>query len=308
LNGQTGMTVKYFDQNGNALPSPLPNPFITSSQNVKVIVENPINTSCFAELTIPFVIDPLPNISLNTDGSEDKLVCTNDPTFYVQLDAGIEDGSPISDYTYIWSKDEAILTGKTDYTLDVNAAGLYTVEVLNSVGCGRIRTIKVTPSDVAHIQSIVIIDMTDINTVTVNVTGTGIYEYSLDDPYGPYQDSNFFDNVPAGIHDVFINDKNGCRPITTTTIAVVGVPKFFTPNNDGFNDYWSVKGVNASFNSKSTIYIFDRYGKLLKQWVPSSSEGWDGTFNGTPLPSDDYWYTIKLEDGREAKGHFSLKR
>ena len=308
LNGQPGMTVKYFDQNGNALPSPLPNPFITSSQNVKVIVENPINTSCFAELTIPFIIDPLPNISLNTDGSEDKLVCTNDPTFYVQLDAGIQDGSPISDYTYIWSKDEAILIGKTDYTLDVNAAGLYTVEVLNSVGCGRIRTIKVTPSDVAHIQSIVIIDMTDINTVTVNVTGTGIYEYSLDDPYGPYQDSNFFDNVPAGIHDVFINDKNGCRPITTTTIAVVGVPKFFTPNNDGFNDYWSVKGVNASFNSKSTIYIFDRYGKLLKQWVPSSSEGWDGTFNGTPLPSDDYWYTIKLEDGREAKGHFSLKR
>ena len=308
LNGQTGMTVKYFDQNGNALPSPLPNPFITGSQNVKVIVENTINTSCSAELTIPFIVDPLPNISLNTDGSEDKLVCTNDPTFYVQLDAGIQDSSPITDYTYIWSKDGTVLTGKTDYILDVNAAGLYTVEVINSVGCGSIRTIKVTPSDVAHIQSIAIVDMTDINTVTVNVTGTGDYEYSLDEPFGPYQDSNFFDNVPAGIHDVYINDKNGCRPVTTATIAVVGVPKFFTPNGDGYNDYWSVKGVNANFNANSIIYIFNRFGKLLKQWVPSRSEGWDGTFNGTPLPSDDYWYTIKLDDGREAKGHFSLKR
>lgn len=308
LNGQTGMNVKYFDQNGNPLPSPLRNPFKTSSQNVKVIVENPINTSCFAELTIPFIVDPLPNIRLNTDGSEDKLVCTNDPTFYVLLDAGIQDGSPTSDYTYVWSKDGVVLIGETKYTLVVNAAGLYTVEVLNSLGCGSIRTIKVTPSDVAHIQSIDIVDMTDVNTVTVNVTGTGDYEYSLDDSFGPYQDSNFFNNVPAGIHDVYINDKNGCRPITKTTIAVVGVPKFFTPNNDGYNDYWSVKGVNAEFNTNSTIYIFNRFGKLLKQWVPSRSEGWDGTFNGAALPSDDYWYTIKLEDGREAKGHFSLKR
>jgi gliding motility-associated-like protein len=66
--------------------------------------------------------------------------------------------------------------------------------------------------------------------------------------------------------------------------------------------------VNQTFNSKSIIYIFDRYGKLLKQWVPSLNQGWDGTFNGLPLPVDDYWFTLKLEDGREAKGHFSLKR
>ena len=117
---------------------------------------------------------------------------------------------------------------------------------------------------------------------------------------------NFFDNVPAGIHEVFINDKNGCGTINQT-IAVIGLPKYFTPNGDGYNDYWNVKGVNANFNANSTITIFDRYGKLIKQISPTS-QGWDGTFNRTPLPSDDYWYTVKLEDGREAKGHFSLKR
>ena len=308
LNGQTGMIVKYFDENGNSLPSPLPNPFVTTTQNVKVIVENPINTTCYAELTIPFIVDPLPKISLNTDGSEDNLVCQNDPTFYIQLNAGIQDGSPINNYTYVWSKDGTVLSGETAYTLDVNANGLYTVEVINSAGCGSIRTIKVTASDVAKIDSIDIEDMADTNTITINASGLGDYEYSLDEPLGPFQDSNFFDNVSAGIHDIYVNDKNGCRPITKATISVVGVPKFFTPNNDGYNDYWSVKGVNANFYSNSTIYIFDRYGKLLKQWVPSRSEGWDGTFNGIPMPGDDYWYTIKLEDGREAKGHFSLKR
>jgi gliding motility-associated-like protein len=82
----------------------------------------------------------------------------------------------------------------------------------------------------------------------------------------------------------------------------VGVPKFFS--NNGYNDYWNVKGLSANFNGKSIIYIFNRFGKLLKQIIPTD-QGWDGTCQ--PLPSDDYWYTVKLEDGR-GKGHFSLKR
>ncbi|MFV8465009.1 T9SS type B sorting domain-containing protein [Flavobacterium sp. LB1P62] len=306
LGNQTGMTVKYFDGNGNSLPSPLPNPFATGTQNIRVVIENPINTTCTASTIIPFVVQPTPKINLNTDGSEDRLVCSNLPTFFVQLDAGIQDGSSTSNYTYVWSKDGTVLLGKTDYTLDVNAEGSYTVEVATLSGCSKIRAIKVTASNLAHIENIVIIDMSDVNTVTVNVTGPGDYEYSLDEASGYFQDSNFFNNVPAGIHEVFVNDKNGCG-LVSQTIAVIGVPKFFTPNNDGYNDYWNIKGVSAVFNSKSTIYIFDRYGKLLKHIIPSS-QGWDGTFNGFLLPTDDYWYTFKLEDGREAKGHFSLKR
>jgi gliding motility-associated-like protein len=300
------MNVYYFDGSGIALPSPLPNPFVTETQNVKVVVENPINTSCTATFTIPFIVHPLPNIDLNTDKSDDNLVCQNDPTFFVQIDAGIEDGSSPNDYAYVWEKDGLVVGGNT-YTLAVNEEGLYSVEVINSSGCSRVRTIKVTAADVAQIDSIDIVDMADINTVTVKVSGLGDYEFSLDEPTGYFQDSNFFNNVPAGIHEIFIRDKNGCGTVSSP-IAVVGVPKFFTPNGDGYNDYWGVKGVNATFNSKSIIYIYDRFGKLLKQWVPSASEGWDGTFNGAPLRADDYWYTIKLEDGREAKGHFSLKR
>ncbi len=307
LGNQIGMIVKYNDQNGKPLSSPLPNPFLTGTQNVLATVINPMNTSCTATTTLNFVVYPIPKINLNTNGAENQLVCSNLPTFFVTLDAGIQDGSPTSDYSYIWSKDGSVLIGETISTLPVNSEGTYTVEVTNRYGCSRIRIIKVTASDLAHIESIDIFDLTDINTVTVNVTGKGKYEYSLDEPSGFWQDSNFFNNVPAGIHEVFINDKNGC-PSVSRTIAVIGAPKFFTPNNDGYNDYWSIKGVNETFNSKSIIYIFDRYGKLIKQWVPYLNQGWDGTYNGTPLPADDYWFTLKLEDGREAKGHFSLKR
>jgi hypothetical protein len=97
---------------------------------------------------------------------------------------------------------------------------------------------KVTASNIATIQTIDIADMTDINTVTVNVTGSGNYEYSLNDPYGPFQSSNFFDNVPAGIHEVYVNEK---MDVVLSAIAILGAPNFHS-NGDGYNDYWNVKG------------------------------------------------------------------
>ncbi|SHH03408.1 gliding motility-associated C-terminal domain-containing protein [Flavobacterium micromati] len=306
LRGQTGMNIKFFDQNGISLPSPLPNPFVTATQNISVVVENSINPTCSASLILPFIVRPLPVINLNLDAKQDELVCSNLPTFFVTLDAGITNASATTTYTYIWSRDNIILGGEINSTLDVNTAGTYTVEVSTLLGCSRKRTIKVTPSDIATITTVDIVDFTDVNTVTINTTGKGIYEYSLNDPSGPFQSSNVFDNVPSGIYEVYVNDTNGCG-IVSKSISVIGVPKYFTPNNDGVNDYWNVKGITDRFNAKTTIYIFDRYGKLLKQINPTGL-GWDGTFIGAPVPSDDYWYTIKLEDGRESKGHFSLKR
>jgi Ethanolamine utilization protein EutJ (predicted chaperonin) len=55
----------------------------------------------------------------------------------------------------------------------------------------------------AHLQNITVVDLANTNTVTVNVTGQGKYEYSLDEPNGPFQLSNFFDNNVAGIHEVY---------------------------------------------------------------------------------------------------------
>jgi gliding motility-associated-like protein len=208
-----------------------------------------------------------------------------------------------------WYKDNVLISGETGTTYSATASGTYTV-ISTISGCPSAASsgivVNVIASNVASF-TVDVVDLTDVNTVTVNATGPGVYQYSLDEPTGPFQDSNLFTNVPAGIHTVYVDDKNGCGTVNKE-IALLGLPKFFTPNGDGYNDYWSVKGVNETYNSKSIIYIFNRYGKLLHQWIPASSKGWDGTYNGDTLPVDDYWYRIKLEDGREAKGHFSLKR
>lgn len=299
LNGQTGVTVSYFDAMGNPLASPLPNPFTTVTQNITAVVENPINTTCKATLTIPFVVNPTPKIKL----FDNELICTNLPTFLVTINAGLVGGSPSSN-TYQWFLEGVLIPGATNYTLSVNTGGIYTVEVTNAFGCSKVRTIDVYASDIAHIDDIKIVDLSDINSVEVIVSGTGNYVYSLDDSL--FQTSNFFTNVPMGLHTVYIKDLNECG-LVIKEISVLGVPQYFTPNGDGYHDTWNIKGANSEFYSKSIIHIFDRFGKLIKQIKPIGP-GWDGTYNGQLAPSDDYWYSIQFDDGRSAKGHFSLKR
>ena len=302
LGGQTGMQVVYFDQNNVVLPSPLPNPFVTHSQIVTAKVINPVNTNCTAQVSIPFVVHPVPKIALVGD----ELVCSNLPTFTKLIDAGILDGSAASNYTYQWTFNSQPILGATGDNLTVNTAGNYTVTTTNSTSCSRTRTITVVASDSAKITNVAIVDLAAENSITVSVTGSGDYVYSLDELSGPYQYETVFTPVKAGIHTVYVKDLNGCG-ISSKEVAVLGIPTFFTPNGDGYNDFWNIKGVNVNFNYKTIIYIFDRYGKLLKELAPSS-EGWDGTYTSQALPADDYWYSIQLEDGRSFKGHFALKR
>lgn len=301
LGSQTGMVVNYFDENNNPLPSPLPNPFVTATQNVRVEVINPTNTNCKATYTIPFIVKPVPNISLV--GNE--LVC-NEQTMLKIIDAGLLDPTQALNYTYAWKRNGNPIAGGTNYTLTINQAGIYTVDVSSSLNCPKTRTITVTASDKATITSVNVVDLTTPNSITVYVTGAGDYVYAIDDINGLYQEDNVFANVDAGIHTVYIKDLNGCG-VVPKEVAVLGIPDYFTPNGDGYNDYWNIKGANSTLNAKTSIAIFDRFGKLITQITPTS-QGWNGTFNNQDLPTTDYWYAIELEDGRTIKGHFALKR
>ncbi|WP_218841800.1 T9SS type B sorting domain-containing protein [Winogradskyella ursingii] len=67
LNGQSGMSVSYFDENGNTLPSPLPDPFTSESQTITIRVENVLSTSCYDETTVNFVVTQQPVANAITD-------------------------------------------------------------------------------------------------------------------------------------------------------------------------------------------------------------------------------------------------
>ncbi|MEL6483915.1 MAG: T9SS type B sorting domain-containing protein, partial [Bacteroidota bacterium] len=164
--------------------------------------------------------------------------------------------------------------------------------------------------EVRILEDLTVGEQTDPYNIEIVPLGDGDFEYAING--GEFQDDPVFLDVPPGINTVIINDKNGCGTTEPIEFLVVGYPKFFTPNGDAVNDNWNVLGVETLSNPR--IFIFDRYGKLLKQ-LDVTTLGWDGTFNGRELPSSDYWFSLDYdrdESGvivaRSVRRHFSLVR
>ena len=192
-------------------------------------------------------------------------------------------------------------------TISINEIGTYTVEVSSVNGCAKTRIIEVKPSNIGSIEAVVVTDLNANNSITILVSGEGDYTFALDISNGSYQSSNVFENVSSGLHTVYVKDeKNNCG-IASQEVSVIGYSKYFTPNGDGFNDFWSLNGISEEFQPTSKVQIFDRFGRLLYT-LSAPSDTWDGTFNGQALPTSDYWFSAILEDGRMFNGHFTLKR
>lgn len=299
LNGlPAGLDLNYYETYDDALleQNPLPTNFTNTtaySQTIFARVENA--NACFGISQVQLTVFKLPNI----ETSFETLYCLNFFPEAITLTGGVIDDSP-SNYYYTWS------TGEDTSEIMVNAPGTYTVRVTNTNGCFKDRTITVLPSNIATITNIEVTDASQNNSISVFVTGEGDYEYALDAVNGLYQDSNTFENVTPGLHTIYVRDKNDCGVIDSL-VSVIGFPKYFTPNNDGFHDFWQVYGITDLFQPNTNIYIFDRQGKLIKELDPLSA-GWDGTLNGYKLPASDYWFKVKLQDGRIFKNHFTLKR
>jgi gliding motility-associated-like protein len=188
--------------------------------------------------------------------------------------------------------------GETTRSITVSGNGVYTVTATNSEGCSDSKTFTVYTHEIPVIGAVNI----DETTVTVITQGDPFYEYSLDGV--EYQLSNVFYNVSGGFHTVYVRDFSQCGSDNEDFFLIV-IPKFFTPNGDGFHDVFEIEGMTLI--PDSNVAIFDRYGKLITVLVPSAPS-WDGTLNGHPLPSTDYWYSAVLQLHKEFRGHFSLKR
>ncbi|TNJ43191.1 T9SS type B sorting domain-containing protein [Tamlana fucoidanivorans] len=317
LGNQSGMEIyyDYIDENGGQIvdATALPNPIISATQTIQVRVINPINPMCYANTNIEIIVNPLPNFTVETP----QIVCSSDPTFSIILDPIEANITETFNYEWYWTS----LDGSTvnqfvsnQSTITVSTPGTYTVTLTKTdgTGCSRSETIFVDASELATItqDDVTIEDIKENNSVSIDPThlGRGDYEYALqleNSNFINYQEEPYFENVRPGFHTIHVRDK--ICGTASLKISVIGYDKFFTPNGDGFNDTWKIKGVNAAFQPNTTVLIFDRYGKLLKQ-LSVASDGWDGTLNGYRLPTDDYWFRVVLEDGRTFSGHFTLKR
>ncbi len=242
-------------------------------------------------------------------------LCENSPALEVSTTTMAE--------TYRWAKitsrgSEIELLSETSEAI-ISEGGSYRLEVTNfadpngnNIPCTTTQEFEVEVIAGPIINSIDVERDGDNLRLTVNVSGNSQYDFAINDIDGPYQDSNIFTNVPIGDNTVYVRDKNenGCilSQVVEQDLISEGFPKFFTPNGDGFNDFWQFSPPpNAQDFEIVSISIFDRFGRLLTQ-ITADSIGWNGSFNGRPLPASDYWYRAIGEDNSEFKGHFALKR
>lgn len=302
----TGSEVSYFENLDDALngSNTLPNNYtnITAdTQTIFVKIEN--NNQCFSISTANLKVLYTPIL----EADETLIYCTNTFPQTITLHGGVLNDLP-NNYYYEWYFNGALTDIDTSFN-EINEAGNYTVIVTDPNGCSSSRTLTVNASETAIIESISIEGISPNNTVTVNISGQGIYDFAIDDISGNYQESNVFNNITEGEHTIYIKDRNGCG-ITEETITIVGIPKFFTPNGDDVNDTWEIIGANTDLNQIESLQVFDRFGKLMMQSY-SGGFSWDGNYKDNPMPSSDYWYVLKFKQDTsnyEIKGHFALKR
>jgi gliding motility-associated-like protein len=188
------------------------------------------------------------------------------------------------------------VSGEMTSSIEINSEGTYQVEVTDGCVTEQV-TFFVSQIENPIIDSVI----SDGSAIVVNLLNQGNYVYSLDGVN--YQYSNLFGNIPSGSYTIYVKS-NLCDTVITTQHFHFFIQKYMTPNSDGRNDTFS---INVSqFFTKSEVYIFNRFGKLLYSAF-NTDANWDGTFLGNKLPTSDYWYLIIL-DNKEYKGHFTLKR
>ncbi len=101
---------------------------------------------------------------------------------------------------------------------------------------------------------------------------------------------------------VNVTNNGTCPAADSLTITVVCnntnffVPNTFSPNGDGVNDVFYVRGKGLHIIPSMVIY--NRWGQIVfekRDFAPNDpSAGWDGTINGKKAPVDVYIYTIEI--------------
>lgn len=202
--------------------------------------------------------------------------------------------------------------------VSIGRIGRYRYEAYNTVSqfgatieCASTKEFTVVASEVAFINRIDVSREGSGLEIEIQASGTGNYEFALDEVDGPYQDSPRFTRIPQGEHTIYVRDKNGCgisQRLVERRITAKDFPRFFTPNGDGVNDFWQfVPPPDTGEINVELIWVYDRYGNLMAQINPKS-KGWNGNFQGSPLPSSDYWFKAVTFSRRKIIGHFTLKR
>lgn len=246
---------------------------------------------------------------------EDKMICSD---MSVQLD--IQNNFPaLHNLTFVWSPSGIPPIGNP--VVNPSTGQSYSATVTNQFGCTATATINI---DVVALEAITETEKDTIcpgeeTQLSVNVTGGSDYKFvwnnesTLDDPTSQ---NPIATPTQSTTYNVTVMDSNGCSTIASVPVTFMNleckfpyifVPKVFTPDNNGKNDLFMVRGMNIK---EVYFAVFDRWGEKVFETNNPMDNGWDGTYKGKELTPDSYgWYLKALcVDGEEfiSKGDVTL--
>jgi gliding motility-associated-like protein len=308
LNIPTTNTVKFYPTYVDAQTNlnELKNIIRYKSSSIYIKIKEP-NLGCGGIATVNLIVNPEPIINL-----QDIYTICYKPSVKPPVIISVN----TSNDAYHWKDSSGtILSTKKDFIL--NSLGEFSLTVYkteNGLLCSNFKKFKVINPDVPVFSNI------DVNTedetnniVDVLIDGNSNYEFSLDNTTFLGNSTSYtFTHVNPGLRTIYIRDINNCEQATQTNVTVIGFKKYFTPNGDNNNDFWNVDGLTASHFKSVKIFIFNRYGIIVGSITDFNSQGWDGTYNGKILASNNYWFTAEIIDSKDQlikeSGNFSLIR
>lgn len=293
--------IKFYKtlQDAQAKINILPNSYITPSSTIWLRIEDE-NFSCYGIEPLTLIV----NHALQLNIEDNYIICDSSLQPSIILDGGI------ANEHWEWKNDLGNIISN-NRTLSITEPGNYSLTVYkteNNILCSRTKAFYVTQAEKPTFVNLFAND----NKINVVVNGESSYGFSLDNRNFFGEGTSYtFNYVEAGVHTVYVKDRNNCVPTINAKVSLIGYPKYFTPNGDGYNDIWKIHGVTSDFYSYALIHIFDRYGKnLFNMTLSNNIIGWDGRYNGEVLAPSDYWFRATLIDKEnntiEKTGHFSL--
>ena len=273
----------FYYANNQMVPNPASENISIGENIFNVKVYNSLGCQIYVKLKLTLNQKPILNLPPTDEFCNGKSVDLNA-------------GSGFSSYEWTKDDDPTIIFGKQIFP--VSEAGKYTVKVTNGFLCENSASIIVTESVIATITGVQIVN----STATILLSNSGNFEYSLDNL--AWQDSNIFSNLPNGNYTVFVRTKLGCV-IGSANFSIFSVANVFTPDADGINDTWKIDGLENYPNSE--VQVYDRFGNMVLQKIINGTFEWNGTNNSRKLPTGNYWYVVKVSDGRLLNGWVLLK-
>ena len=221
---------------------------------------------------------------------------------------------------YLWN------TGETSQAIEVDEAGFYWVDISND--CQTIRdSFEVIVSDefFVFLPNDEVIDLGEQIFVNANQTSNNpvTYSWAESGEDGILNCNDCEGQTILPLRDVWLNvevrDIYNCVASDSMFIQVIPnyniyVPNIFSPNQDGFNDIFSIYGTEGT--KVKVFKIFDRWGSLLHEsydgYVNSFDHGWNGIYKGQLLNDAVFaWYAeVEFLDGETKllKGDITLIR